>query len=98
MFHFQPTVERVEDEPGPGDPITPADPDAVAAPTEPLRLRLATAEVEAEADPEPEPGSSLDLPELYTYPPERESIELRFSAIRYDLEVRGGKRPGHLKI
>ena len=61
-------------------------------------MRLAIADVEPEAPSGQDPASSLEAPELYIYPPERESIELRFTAIRYDLEARGGRKPGLLKV
>ena len=95
MFHFDIPREPIE----PYEPEQPAlaaepEPEADDEGMEPLRLQLAA------PDEEPEAPRAPELESLWTFPPphQRESLALRFNAIRYDLESRGGRKPGQLKI
>jgi len=89
MFHFQ----RANRAPWDAEP---EDASAAAADGEeqPLRLRLAAAGSPAD---EPRPSAMENL-YIYPSPHQAQLLELRFSAIRYDLEARGGRKPGKLEI
>jgi hypothetical protein len=84
MVYFEPNAYRGDDQPGPGGG---AHPDAGGDDEPgPLRLQLAV----TGASEEPAPETVPDVPEMWTFPPPHqvESIALKFSAIRYDLETR----------